>query len=362
MKRSGMKLRGYLWIAGGASILLLLACLLFAYMKMLLSFETTLLLTGFALAAGVVSLLLHAALTRPIHTSLAALSKQSKELAAGRFHARAPLLGPAEFRELAGAMNDMAEALSDSFEQVRRAEQSRRELVANVSHDLRTPLASIQSFVEALQDDVIQDEATFRRYLETIRLETSRLGGMIDDLFQLSRLDSGALKYEPATLFVDDLLIDLLQSHAVLLDEKRIEVRTQVAERMPTVEGMPELLTRALSNLLTNAIRYSPEGGEIRIAAALDEDGVRISVEDQGPGVPAERRERLFERFYRPDKSRSRAQGGAGLGLAIVASIAKLHDGEAGVESADGGGSRFWIAWPTKRKDVPSGVEVVSLS
>lgn len=187
-----MKLRHYLLIANGISLGVILVCLFFSYYKMYLTLNQFIGLSAATVGAGILSFFVHFLLTRPVEKSIRRITEETARIAGGEFAGRVPEIGPTEFRILASRFNEMKGELEESFRRIRSEEEARKELVANVSHDLRTPMASIQSFVEALEDDVIQDEQTFRRYLQTIRLETARLSAMIDDLFQLSRLDAGA--------------------------------------------------------------------------------------------------------------------------------------------------------------------------
>jgi two-component system sensor histidine kinase SaeS len=339
-------------------------------------------------------------LTRPLETSIQQITEKSKRIADGEFLGEVPQIGPLEFRWLAGQFNEMNARLDESFRQLRTSEASRRELVANVSHDLRTPMASIQSFVEALQDEIVKDEATFHQYLNTIRQETSRLSEMVDDLFQLSRLEAGAERFEPEPQHLDNVLLEILQSLTFQLEHKNLRVVTDIPENLPQLALMPLKIKRVLGNLLHNAIRHSPHAGMIRIEAtpefapeavlqadpepapqvtateaaleaaaeaALEagtantaasivsaasgskSEWVRLSVTDEGEGIAEEEQAFVFERFYRTDKSRNRESGGSGLGLAIAKSIVELHGGEIGVTSTPGTGSTFWLTLPVYR-------------
>jgi two-component system sensor histidine kinase SaeS len=248
----------------------------------------------------------------------------------------------------------MGERLQQSFQLLEETERSRRELVANVSHDLRTPLASIQSFVEALQDGVLEDSDTKERYLATIRLETKRLGMMIEDLFELSKLEAGQQSFEPVLTHLDQVLLEVLESHAVLLRDKELQLQVEVADDLPPLWIMPVKIARVVGNLLQNAIRYSPPGGIINLEASYNQTKgvVEVVIRDQGEGIPPSERERIFERFYRTDQSRNRESGGAGLGLAIARSLVKLHDGQIGVRDRKDGkqGSEFWFTLPLPEK------------
>ncbi|WP_417291707.1 sensor histidine kinase [Cohnella cellulosilytica] len=314
---------------------------------MLLSIEQLYWLSSVTAGIGLLSFILQHLLTRPLENSIARITQQTKRIAEGDFHTEVPSIGPLEFKILAQQFNEMSHKLKESFDSLYSSESARRELIANVSHDLRTPLASIQSFVEALEDEVIKDEETFQRYLHTIRLETRRLGGLIQDLFELSSMEAQGETFAPQPYHVDEILIGTLESFSLHLEEKRLKVEIEMPDKLPAANMMPAQIKRVLSNLLQNAIQYSPVGGKIVLSASrLNESFLNISVADEGEGMEAAETSRIFERFYRVDKSRSKSSGGAGLGLAIAKSIVGLHGGEIGVRSSVGEGSCFWFTLP----------------
>lgn len=341
-----MKLRTYLLFSSLTGIGLLLICLFISYSKMLLSIEQLYWLSGITAGVGLLSFILQHLLTKPLERSIARITEQTKLTAEGDFHTEVPLIGPQEFRLLAQRFNEMSYKLKESFDNLYNSESARRELIANVSHDLRTPLASIQAFVEALEDDIIKDEETFQRYLNTIRLETKRLGGLIYDLFELSSLEAKGEQFDPIPYHADELLINTLESFSLHLAEKKLKVEIDLPDKLPAAVMMPAQIKRVLSNLLQNAIQYSPHGGKIVLSAVENNGFLRITVADEGQGIEAAETARIFERFYRVDKSRSRNNGGAGLGLAIAQSIVELHGGEIGVQSTQGEGSCFWFTLP----------------
>lgn len=341
-----MKLRTYLLLSSLTGIGVLLICLFVSYSKMLLSIEQLYWLSSVTAGVGLLSFILQYLLTRPVEKSIARITQQTIRIAEGDFHTEVPLIGPQEFKLLARQFNEMSCKLKESFDHLHHSEAARRELIANVSHDLRTPLASIQSFVEALEDDVIKDEETFQRYLNTIRLETMRLGGLIQDLFELSSLEANGDMFDPVPSHADELLISTLESFSFHLAEKRLKVEIELPDKLPAALMMPAQMKRVLSNLLQNAIQYSPVEGSIILSAAEKGRFIRISVSDEGQGIEEAEASRIFERFYRVDKSRSKNNGGAGLGLAIAQSIVQLHGGEIGVSSTMGEGSCFWFTIP----------------
>jgi two-component system phosphate regulon sensor histidine kinase PhoR len=231
---------------------------------------------------------------------------------------------------------------------LRRLEGMRRDFVANVSHELRTPITSIKGFVETLLDGGEHAAEDIRRFHAIILKHANRLNSIIDDLLKLSRIEQDQEKglLEKEVVPAGDLLEGLAQFYTAAAEAKGIRLEVAGGE-VGEVFGNHALLDQAVGNLVDNAIKYSPAGTVVRLAArGRPEGGVELRVTDEGPGIEAQHLPRLFERFYRVDKSRSRQVGGTGLGLAIVKHIALAHGGEAGVESRVGGGSTFWIRLP----------------
>jgi two-component system phosphate regulon sensor histidine kinase PhoR len=228
-----------------------------------------------------------------------------------------------------------------------RLEAVRRDFVANVSHELKTPVTSIQGFVEALVDGSIKDPAQIGRYLSIIAKHASRLNGIIDDLLALSRLEDAseqrALSFDIGP--VRPVIEEAIHLSGIRADEKRMTIDLACADEVEARIN-PPLLEQAVANLLDNAVKYSPEGSRIRVEVTQDSKQVSISVTDEGCGIPPEHLPRIFERFYVVDKSRSRKLGGTGLGLAIVKHIAQAHDGHVSVVSSPGKGSTFTIHLP----------------
>jgi two-component system phosphate regulon sensor histidine kinase PhoR len=229
---------------------------------------------------------------------------------------------------------------------LRRADQIRRDFVANVSHELRTPLTAIRGYVEALGDEDATPEDT-RRFVAIITRHTERMERLVKDLLRLARLDAGQ-----ETLAVVDCEIRTL-AQAVATDvapaiaERKQSIEIDIAPGADTIRGDPARLHDALRNLVANAITYGPEGTTVRVEARRIDRHVTISVLDQGPGIPAADLARVFERFYRVDKSRTRDPGGTGLGLAIVKHLVELHGGEVRAENRPEGGAKFTITLPT---------------
>jgi two-component system phosphate regulon sensor histidine kinase PhoR len=230
---------------------------------------------------------------------------------------------------------------------LRRLENVRRDFVANVSHELRTPITSIQGFVETLREGAVEDPAKTRQFLEIIARQADRLSGIIDDLLSLSRIEQDAegAWIDMVRVRLADVLRGALTDCQTLAAERDIEV-TLACPNDLLLKANPQLLEQAVSNLLNNAIKYSDAGRRVDLEAEQEGDEAVIRVRDQGWGIAAEHLPRIFERFYRVDKGRSRALGGTGLGLAIVKHIAQAHGGTVTVESTPGQGSIFTLHFP----------------
>ena len=323
------------------------------------------LLTATAIAF-IPAILLTALLARWASRKLAHIIEYAAQLAQGNFHARLSDTGTDELGILGNRLNETGQKLEAMFEQLEREhneleklERVRKDFIINVSHELRTPLASIQGYTETLLDGAIEDPTINVKFLKIISTNAERLGRLIADLLTLSRIELGITKFQFASYYVQGLLINCEESMIPIAARKQIDL---IIEPVPLdLDGNrlevfcdSEAVHQVLSNLLDNAIKYTPVGGHIRLETRLVYPPehkvafVEITVSDTGAGIPDEDLTRLFERFYRVDKARSRELGGTGLGLAIVKHMAKAHGGEVGVTSQVGRGSRFWFTLPTR--------------
>jgi two-component system, OmpR family, phosphate regulon sensor histidine kinase PhoR len=230
----------------------------------------------------------------------------------------------------------------------RRVDQVRRDFVANASHELRTPLTSIRGFVEALEDGAVADTETASRFLGKIRTHSDRMASLVDDLLALSRLESGTEKPNWEEVAPGEVVADVAASFADLAGRKGIAL-SQADRGAPVVISDGEWLRRILSALLENAVKYTPPGGTVAVECAPSPNGAAaLTVTDDGPGVAPEHLPRLFERFYRVDKARSRELGGTGLGLSIVKHLAEGMSATVAVESQPGRGARFTVTVPAR--------------
>ena len=229
----------------------------------------------------------------------------------------------------------------------RRVDRIRRDFVANASHELRTPLTSIRGFVEALEDGGVDEPETAKRFLSRIRANADRMASLVDDLLELSSLESGAQKPSLELIDAQAVADDVVASFAKIAARKSIALDADHANSQ-VVLGDSDRLRRILEHLVDNAIKYTPDGGRVSVRVRPDGDGAIVSVEDTGPGIAAEHLPRLFERFYRVDTARSRELGGTGLGLSIVRHLAESMGALVSVASAPGRGSTFAVRMPPR--------------
>ncbi len=257
--------------------------------------------------AGGIAMILGYFLSNTVTERIHLLEGAAQRLAQGDLQTRVPVSGRDEVSALAIAFNQMAEQLQVADQNQRQLENLRRDLIAWVGHDLQTPLASMRAILEALSDGVVEEPEMVKRYLITAQRNVMSLSALIDDLFQMSQLD---------TAKVDPVFMDT------------------------------QAIGRVFNNLISNALRHTPAGGAIKIQARRTSQGVEVMVSDTGEGIRPQDIPHIFERFYRGEKSRNRGTGGAGLGLAIARGIVRAHGGDIRVESATGKGTRFTFHIP----------------
>jgi signal transduction histidine kinase len=234
------------------------------------------------------------------------------------------------------------ERLAEARARERAVDASRRELVAWISHDLRTPLAGLRAIAEALEDGVVADDPV--RYYALLREETERLTSLVDDLFELSRTQAGALRLELQRVQLGDVVSDAIAGIAPIAQAKGVHVEGRLPEGLPPCNVAPFELLRALRNLLENAVRHTPHDGTVIVEATVDRDATVVSVIDDGGGIPAADLPRVFDAGFRGDRART-GDAGAGLGLAITKGIVEAHRGEI-VAHNENGGARFTIRLP----------------
>ncbi|OGO80670.1 MAG: hypothetical protein A3K41_01110 [Chloroflexi bacterium RIFOXYD12_FULL_57_15] len=290
--------------------------------------------------AMVLGFFISSALTDRIHQVKGA----ADSLAEGNLETRVTVNGKDEVAALGKAFNEMATRLQDADQKQRELEQARKDLIAWASHDLQTPLASIRAILEALADGVVEEPDMVKRYLNTAQRDVRSLSSLIDDLFQMAQLDAGGLTLnrEPASL--TDLVSDTIESFSELAARQNVLLSGQVEAEVDPLFMDTQRIGRVLNNLVGNALRHTPAGGQVTLAARRTGPNVEMTVQDSGEGIRDEDLPHVFERFYRGEKSRSRATGGAGLGLAIAQGIVRAHGGDIIVKN--NGGARFVISLP----------------
>lgn len=275
-----------------------------------------------AIIGGIVAFILAIFLTRSITRPLLALAKSAQYVAKGQFTEEVPETGPSEIKQVAGAFNRMTgEVLS--------AQQSQREFMANVSHDLKTPLTSIHGYSQAIMDGATKDPS---KAAKIIHEEAERLTRMVDELTDLARLQAGRLSMKLTPLDVNDIVTAIAERLSLSAEKKNIELEVQSVP-LPTIAGDGDRLVQVLTNLIGNAIKYTPAGGKILVETGIRNGGVEIIVRDNGIGIPSDDLAHIFDRFYQVDKSRGPKRG-TGLGLAITQEIVQSHGGTIHINSA----------------------------
>jgi signal transduction histidine kinase len=288
------------------------------------------------LLAIAIALLLTFVLSRRILAPVKALTQAARQLGKGDFSQRVDSRDKGEVGELAQSFNSMADDLE-------RAEQLRRNMVADVAHELRTPLSNLSGYLEAIRDGVVKPDADTIRSLDE---EASVLSRLVDDLQELSLADAGELKLNCQNEDISEIIKLAEATWQYQAAAKGIIISTSLPDKLPPVSIDAHRIKQVLHNLLENAVAHTSQGGSITITAWQTDNQVKISVADTGEGIQAEELPNIFERFYRVDKSRTRATGGSGLGLTITKRLVEAHGGKIEVESETGKGSTFTFALP----------------
>ncbi len=289
------------------------------------------------LIALLASIIFSLVLSRWISAPLKQISQEAGQVAEGQAHPIPPR-GPAEVRSLAQAFNDMSR-------QVQNSRQSQKDFVANVSHELKTPLTSIQGFARAILDGTVETTAELQQAAEIIESEAGRMDRLVSDLLALAKMDAGTASFSMRMINIKELLQTAILKFTPLVEEAGLTFSTSLPEENTHIMCDPDRLMQVLDNLLVNAIKFTPEDGQITLSCQVGKETLEIHVEDTGLGIPPDERERIFERFYQVDKARSGARG-YGLGLAISKQIVETHGGSLALMSQTGEGSHFVVKLP----------------
>lgn len=295
---------------------------------------------AFALT-GVSGLLLFFVLTKRLRI----MTGTVQQFEQGNYQERVSVQTGDEIGQLGRAFNQMADTIEANVEQLKKNDVLRRELVANISHDLRSPLASIQGYLETVlmkEDDL--DPEKRRQFLNTIYLNVTTLNRLVSELFELSKLDAKQVEPELEAFSMAELVQDTILEFQVQAEKNGVRLDMLPPDDLPLVSADIGMMSRVLSNLIENAVRYTPEGGEVKVSVTQGEDGVHVSVADTGQGISAEDLPYIFDRFFRAEKSRSK--GGTGLGLAIAQKIVEAHGRKIAVSSQLNTGTTFGFDTP----------------
>ena len=286
----------------------------------------------------------------PVRPRLRSLEDAARKVGSGDLTARAREDGGDEVAALARAFNQMTHDLQQRAAQLQAADRTRRLLLADVSHELMTPLTGMRGYLETLSLHAQSlDPETRERYLAIIRDETQRVEHIVGDLLDLSRLEGGGESFDAQDVPLEDLFGRVLARHGRAADQKGVELAANVAAGAEIVTGDPIRLEQALQNLAANALRHTPKGGRVSLSAAFEDGGIVVTVGDTGSGIAPEHLPHVFDRFYKVDPSRAGQAAGSGLGLSIVKAIVERHGGTVTAASRPGGGTTFTLKFPPER-------------
>lgn len=293
------------------------------------------------IAAFGLGILLIAMLTRNLRTVIQTVQKFEE----GDYHARIPITKSGELADLSHTFNHMADTILKNIEDLKEVDQLRRELIANVSHDLRSPMSVIQGYIETMlmKGDKLSAEER-QKYLEIIFKSSEKLNKLVADLFELSKLEAKQVKLKSERFNFNELLQDTAQQYQLKAQEKGITLKTELAPEA-AVNADIALMQRAIQNLMDNALKYTPENGEVTVSAQLVDNKLRVAITNTGKGIPKEQLPNIFDRYFMLDKEKNEIDG-SGLGLAIVKKIIDIHEATIEVESEVDGHTSFNIILP----------------
>jgi signal transduction histidine kinase len=289
-------------------------------------------------AAGTITVAIALVLGDRVAGASRTLAATARRIGSGDFSPGDQPVAPEEFTTLAAELETMSHRLEESLERERALEGSRRELVAWVSHDLRTPLAGIRAMAEALEDGVVSDPETVARYHRSVRSEADRLSALVNDLFELSRINSGMLRLKLEQASLSDLVSDAVAAASGIARAKGVRLNGDVRSPAPELQLSTPEMARVLRNLLENAIRHTPSEGEVRVDTGIDQAYAYVRIADECGGIPAQDLDRVFDTAFSGHSARTPGRdGGAGLGLAIARGIVEAHEGEISVINQERG-------------------------
>ena len=306
------------------------------------------------IVAALFAVLIDYFISQPVTNTIDKLISAAKKVARGNFEeGNVSVEIEGELLELVETFNLMNQRLDESFQKQKQMEQARKDLIKNITHDIKTPLATIQLFAESIVDGVLEEEELEEEYLKTIIDEAHNIQTLLDQLTRLSDFEAGEVDLDKERVDLVDLICNFLKSAQVRFEKKELDIQVDAPARSKDeiVYGDKAKIYQVIANLINNAIKYTPSGGEINVRIVPKNDGIKVEVIDNGIGIPEKEQDRIFERFYQVDKARSRDKKGSGLGLAIVKEIVELHGGQVWVESELEKGSTFSFNIPRPDKN-----------
>ena len=302
-----------------------------------------------AMAVGlIISVLMSLLLAKTLVTPIQELTHAAERVASGDFDHKLENSAQDEIGVLSQTFNDMAGTLEDTLDDLKKSEQMRKEFVANVSHELRTPITSVKSYSETLLEDPEMDPDMQQKFLNVIVNESDRMSKIVQDLLTLSRFDAGSIEFEFTTFSFEKSVKDVYSAMRIEAQKRHHEFTLEFMTPMPNIVGDRGRIEQVLINMVSNAIKYTKDGGRIRMTAGEKDGQVWCTVRDNGIGIPKQDVDRVFDRFYRVDKARSRESGGTGLGLSIANEIVMRHNGVLNLESKMGKGTVITVNLPVE--------------
>lgn len=328
------------------SVLITIAAVFFAVNKMVIAQSSGFLIILITLCASLLGIMVNLILMRPTIKSLERLRKQARDISKNNFSTMDEIVAPSEFKELSQDFNAMSAKLKETFKSLKDSENEKDEIIAQLSHDIKTPITSIKATVEGILDGIIAPEE-ISDYLGTINRQTDRLNNLVEELSYLALNQVNKVETEQETIFLDQLLIETMSEFQLTLEREKRKVAIDVTPTGAKIISDRDKLSRIVYNLINNALKYSQEGTPLKVSARFESNEVTISVTDSGLGIRTEELQNIFRRLYRVEGSRNMNTGGHGLGLYIAQELAHQLNGEIRVKSEYGIGSTFSLVLKT---------------
>nr|WP_229564449.1 HAMP domain-containing sensor histidine kinase [Pediococcus pentosaceus] len=323
-----------------------IAAVFWAVNKMVIAQSSGFLIILITLCASFLGIMVNLILMRPTIKSLERLRKQARDISKNNFNTMDEMVAPSEFKELSQDFNAMSAKLKETFKSLKDSENEKDEIIAQLSHDIKTPITSIKATVEGILDGIIAPEE-ISDYLGTIDRQTDRLNNLVEELSYLSLNQVNKVETEQETIFLDQLLIETMSEFQLTLEREKRKVAIDVTPTGAKIISDRDKLSRIVYNLINNAFKYSEEGTPLKVSAKVENKEVIISVTDRGQGISNEELQNIFKRLYRVEGSRNMNTGGHGLGLYIAQELAHQLNGKIRVKSEYGVGSTFSLVLKT---------------